>query len=234
MEIIIIDDEKIAVKETKKIIKRIAFITNIRINVKEFTKYNLELLKNIKNKNTFKIYILATIISGEKSGIEIAKIIRDYDINSEIIFLTNHSDKFIQVHENVRSVYHFITKGPSIDQELTKDIINIINNKYVKRFEYHTIHNDISLNYNSITHISRDKKERKLIIHTNENVHKVSMTFNEIKNYLDGRFKMSHRACLVNTERVENYDWKNKNVILDNGKSIPYLSKNYKNIVDDI
>ena len=55
MEIIIIDDEKIAVKETKKIIKRIAFITNIRINVKEFTKYNLELLKNIKNKTALLI-----------------------------------------------------------------------------------------------------------------------------------------------------------------------------------
>lgn len=228
MTFIIIDTEESAVKNTKNLIKELSYRFDTNFKIKVFNGYNQQLLSEIKNNETQKLYIIANVLNGNKSGIEIAQLIRKYDINSKIIFLTNYSELFNPVHEQVRSVYHFITKGQNFKSVLAKDILKIIDMFFTQRFEYHTVHNDISLNYKAITYISRDKEERKLIIHTDNNAHKVNMTFKEINCCLDHRFKMSHRACIVNTDRVENYDWQNKDILLDNGQHVPYLSKKYK------
>ena len=36
------------------------------------------------------------------------------------------------------------------------------------------------------------------------------------------------KACLVNTERIESYDWQHKMLYFDSGITIPYLSKKYR------
>ena len=50
----------------------------------------------------------------------------------------------------------------------------------------------------------------------------------DILELLDDRFKMVHRSCIVNTDKVSTYDWCNSKIILKNGTEVNYLSKKYK------
>lgn len=228
MEFIIVDKDQRTNIITKKIIRKISFHFPESINICTYNQYTPELELKIQNKNS-KIYIIAINLEGKVKGIDIAKRIREFDLKSVIFFLTTHSEMFNKVHQDIPMVYRFISKDQKFAIKLFKDLQNVINKIYDnKKFIYHSLHTDLTLFYKSITYINRDKKERKLIIHTDQNDYKVSMTFKEIGPYLDERFKMSHRACLVNTERIESYDWQHKMLYFDSGITIPYLSKKYR------
>ena len=45
---------------------------------------------------------------------------------------------------------------------------------------------------------------------------------------LDDRFYLSHRSCLINTDKVRKIDWKNSVIYFENGISISLLSRDRK------
>ena len=50
----------------------------------------------------------------------------------------------------------------------------------------------------------------------------------EISKELDGRFRQIHRACIVNKDRVNQFNWSKGYFQLDNGEKVDLCSKNYK------
>lgn len=235
MQFIIIEKDNKINKLIKNVIRRLAFHFSNDSKIAIFKEYNSELSTTIKDREC-KIYIIANDLDGKFSGVEIAKIIRKIDLKSIILFVTTHDELFTKVHESIPSVYRFIRKNKSFVRNLTCDLRKILlKNFQDKKFIYHTTHDDISIFLDSITYILRDKNERKLILYTDNNSYKLNLTFKKLLPYLDERFQMSHRSCLVNTERIEIYDWKNKELHLDSGITIPYLSRKYrKNIFNCI
>lgn len=229
IKIVIVEDEEVYSREIKKVIDKIKFKEEDELKTIIFKQYNNELCKFINNNDTRTIYILDIELKNSKSGIEIASMIRNVDWDSEIIFITNHDKMFETAHRNVYEVFDFIEKYHELETRLTKDLKIILSKNVDKKvFKYKGRNVDFQLYMDAILYIYRDKEDRKVIIVTDRSTFSVNLGVREILELLDDRFKMVHRSCIVNTNKVLVYDWNNSKIILRNGKEVNYLSKKYK------
>lgn len=229
IKIVIIEDEEVYTQQIKSIISKIKYKIDDEIKTIEFKAMNNELLNLIKNNDSRTIYILDIELKNSKSGIEIASIIRENDWDSEIIFITNHDKMFETAHRNVYEVFDFIEKYHNLDKRLIKDLKIILNKNIDKKvFTYKGRNVDLQLYLHSIKYIYRDKDDRKLVIVTDNSSFAINLGVKEMLDMLDERFKMVHRSCIVNSDKVSSYDWSNLKIIMNDGTKVNYLSKKFR------
>ena len=85
---VIVDDDENEIKHIKRLLEDIPGVIK---DIKSFNQVNNELKEEIHNVDVRKIYILDIELGNNKiSGINVAKLIRDVDFESEIVFITNH------------------------------------------------------------------------------------------------------------------------------------------------
>lgn len=229
IKFVIVEDDEKTLKNIKEIIAKEKYKIDTEVKTYEFKGYNKQLSSLISNPEEKTIYILDIELENSKSGIEIASMIRSNDWDSEIIFITNHDKMFETVHRNVYDVFDFIEKYHDLNKRLSKDIKAILNRtKDKKLFSYKGRNIDLQLYMNSINYIYRDKEDRKVVIVTDNSSYSINLGVKEILAELDDRFKMVHRSCIVNTDKVVTYDWNKSKIILSNGEEVNYLSKKYK------
>lgn len=221
---VIVDDDKDEIVHIKSLLNEVVKDDKEIIC---FNKLNADLKEEIKNTEIRKVYILDIELNDKVSGINIAKLIRDVDYESEILFITNHDNMFESVHRSVYEVFDFIEKFHDFDKKFKKDIKEIIKRNFDnKMFNYKVL----SIYYREIMYIYTD--DRKLVIVTPNNEYTVNMTIKEILTMLDGRFKQCHKSCIVNTDHIEKKDYKNGFIILENGMKVDFLSKKYMKDLD--
>jgi two-component system response regulator AgrA len=234
IKVVIVEDDKTTQLQIKNVL-RISDIYKEEIKIDYYTKFTSELKNTIKDNSERKIYIMDIELDGKVSGIEIAKFIRENDWESEIIFITSHDKMFEMAYRNVFEVFDFIEKFHHMESRLKKDL-NIIYKKNFdnKMFKYSSRNIDLQIFYHSILYLYRDKDERKLVVCTDKNNYSINLNVTDALPYLDSRFKMVHRACIVNTDRVEAYNWTKGFFTLDNGKNVHMLSRKYKKEIEDL
>ena len=138
-----------------------------------------------------------------------------------------------QAYRSLYKVFDFIEKFHNFERRLEKDLKVILSKDYdTAMFKFKNRKITLQLYYKDITHITREKEERKLLIHTSTNNFALSMTMSEMMKKLDKRFKIVHRACIVNTNRVLKYEWAKGSFLLDTNEKVYLLSKNYRSEVD--
>lgn len=229
IKIIVVEDEKIHQDKIKEVISKVLFKTNDDVKVEYFTKYNKSLQKIIDDDSMRKIFIMDIELEGNISGIQIAKKIRENDWESEIIFTTSHDKMFETVYRNIYQVFDFIEKYYNMSERLLKDLEIIFKKNFDnKMLTYSNRFFDLKIYYRSILYIYREKEERKLVIVTDTNIFKVGLTIPEMLGLLDNRFKQCHRSCIVNTDRVQKYEWNESYFVLDNKNEIDMLSKKFR------
>ena len=229
VKIIVVEDDEKDQKLIKRIINPFYFKYKENIKTIFYKKWNNALLKDIEDLSERKIYILDICLQSNITGINIALKIRENDWDSEIIFLTNHSNYEQKVYNNIFKVFRFIEKFDNMEDRLNECIDIILKKKNDKGvFKYKNNQIDLRIYLKDILYIYRDKDERKLVIKTTNNSFLVNITLDEILKELDERFKKVHRSCIVNTERVNKFDWKKGKFILDNSEEVELLSKKYE------
>lgn len=232
--IVVVEDEKNIQEQIKKILRKLSFTNDIDINTKYFEKYNKELDIEINNDDYRKIYIMDIELKNSISGIEIAEKIRKNDWDSEIIFVTCHDKMFESVHRQVLDVFDFIEKFHNMEQRLEKDLKIIYNQKFDKKMlKIYSRNADLEIYFKNIFYITRDKEDRKIVIHTKEIDFKVVNTLSDILEKLDNRFVRTHRGCIVNKDHVVKYSFSDGYFILDSGKKVDLLSKKYRKEIED-
>lgn len=234
IKIVIVEDNKDMQIQLKNILRDTEF-SKEEIKIEYFTQFTTNLKNIIKDNAERKIFILDIELETKVSGIDIAKYIRENDWESEIIFITSHDNMFETVYRNVYEIFDFIEKFHHLESRLKKDLKVIYKKNFDnKMFKYSSRNIDIQIFYRSITYLYRDKESRKLIICTDKNAYAVNLSVTESLEFLDDRFKMVHRACIVNTDRVEVYNWVKSYFVLDNGKKVPMLSRNFKKEIEKL
>lgn len=230
---VVVEDDPKTQETIKDVLRRVVISKDNTINVKYFTKYSKELKKIIDDNSCRKVYIMDIELETKTSGIEIAKMIREKDWESEIIFITSHDKMFETVYRSVYQVFNFIEKFYNMESRLEKDIELIFQKNFDnKMFCVSNRNIDLQIYYRAITYISRDKEERKVLIHTDSNIFKLNMNLNDVMTLLDERFIQTHRSCITNRQRVHEWNWPKNYFILDNGEKVEYLSKKYKKEVE--
>lgn len=226
VRVVVVDDDKEELEHIKDLLDE---VVKEEKEVVTFTRLTDRLKKEIQNTDLRKIYVLDIEIGHKVSGISIAKLIRDVDWESEIIFITNHDKMFESVHRTVYEVFDFIEKFHEFDKRFKKDIQTILKRNFDnKMFVYKTNNIELNLYYKSILYIYRDTAERKLVIVTDSNKYMIGLSIKEIIPYLDYRFVKCYKSCIVNTARVQENNYKDGYFTLDNGEKVYMLSKKCK------
>lgn len=225
---IICDDKALFREKVIEIIDRVMMHNDILYEKYEFENYDDAFLKMMKRKTALKIYILDIEVNG-KSGIDIAKCIRKDDIDSMLIFCTAYYEKYKKDILKSRFLFlDFIDKSGNYQMELEESIKHAIKNlsmKNIIRFKNQNIIHTIATK--DILYIIRDK-DRKCTIQTTDNQIIVSKSLLELKSMLDNRFVYSHRACIVNYDRIAQFDKKNRTILFDNNMGIDLVSSRFK------
>lgn len=229
INLIVVDDDELYQSKIKKVLTELSVKHDYNFEVKYFKGLNKELKEIINSDEERKIYVLDIEIEGTKSGISIAQMIRENDWDSEIIFVTNHDKMFDKVFRTTYDVFGFIEKFDNFEERLSQSIKYIVTNKLDRKtFSYKSKYIDLRLRLKDINYIYRDTIERKIVLCTNNNKYLINKTLSSVIKELDSRFKMVHRACIVNTDKVTKYCWNKGYFILQNGEEVPLLSKNFK------
>lgn len=225
---IICDDKALFRKKVIEIIDRVMMRNDMLYEKYEFENYDDTFMDMMNQKKTLKIYILDIEVNG-KSGIDIAKCIRKNDIDSMLIFCTAYYEKYEKDILKSRFLFlDFIDKSGDYQTELEETIELAIKNlsmKNIIRFKNQNVIHTIATK--DILYIMRDK-DRKCTIQTTDNQIIVSKPLLEFKNMLDNRFVYSHRACIVNYDRIAQFDKKNRTILFDNNMGTDLVSSRFK------
>lgn len=186
-----------------------------------------------KNRNKKNIYILDIELKDNHNGMILAKEIRKYDSNGEIIFLTSHTTMVMYVFKYKLKALDFIDKQENIEKRLISNFDNILNSlsgeNSKKRFiEVKSGTRIYKLNLDEIINIQTTSINGKLRISTNNAQIEFYGQLKDIIKNLDGRFYRSHRACIVNKDyiRAINKEKYNLYILMKNGEK-SLLSRNY-------
>ena len=196
-----------------------------------FSDYNKDFYDAVNSKLPFKIYLL-DIETPTRSGIDVAREIRNKDVDSVIIFLTAHEELGNIVLKNDLMFLSFINKFDDCENRLGKSLekaLDLLNQKNTIRFNDRNVL--YTININDILYITKDSFERKTIIKTDYSEFKVNISLVNVINMLDNRFIQTHRACYINSDRKVKIDKKNKIIEFDNGETIDLLSDKYRKVV---
>lgn len=228
LDFVVCDDNEGLRRSVSNIIDSFMMKNNYAYKIKLYSDYNEKFMKEIDSFNRQKIYIL-DIEAPTKSGIDIARIIRQKDKESAIIFLTAHDECGYTVLKSCINFLTFISKFDDYEKRLgiaIKEAFKFLNVKKTLTFVEHNVTYNITVS--NILYITKDTVNRKSVIVTDNNTHKTYMTISELLKKLSPMFVQSHRSCIVNKERIEKIN-KNKNIIIfDNGMKIDLLSDGYK------
>ncbi len=224
---IIVDDIKkysdlISVIVTKVMMKN-KFVYKTHV----FSEYDDEFNKLMMSDLPNKIYIM-DIETKEASGIDIARKIRKFDIDSIIIFVTVYNEAGMVLLQDDLMFLTFLSKFDDFEDKLYNSInkaLSFIHHKKVIKFNDKGIIYTIS--FDDILYITKESTSRKSIIKTSYAEYSVNLTLKELVDLCDCLVQ-THRSCFVNMDRVRVIN-KHDNIIeFDNGETIDLLSSNYK------
>lgn len=232
---ILIDDDDFFNTKVKNVIDKIMFNNDIEYKINIF-KSPSKKLDSIIDDQTNKIYILDIDIENQ-NGLQIARKIRQNDWESPIIILTNYDLNLATILRDCYLILDLIYKyEDDMINKLTEDIKRSIKLKSIKNTiilkENNTIYRIFT---KDILYITKDTSTRKCQIVTLNNIYYTNQTLTKLLDQLKNDFIMSHRACIVNINRVNAIDTKNNIITFDNGNRIDLISRKYKkNIVEKL
>lgn len=224
---IVCDDDKKYLKLVKNVVDKYMMKNQLDYKTHLFTDYDDSFLKIVNAKMSYKIYIL-DIEAPTRSGVDIARIIRNKDINSVIIFLTGHQELGNLIIKDDFLFLSFINKFDACEQRLNNSLTKAIKVLKIRpkiKFKDNGVSYTIALD--NILYITRDSVDRKCIIKTDNMEFKIGKTLNTIMELLDANFVQTHRSCIINTNRVVSVNKSKKLVTFDNGETIDLVSDKF-------
>jgi len=234
LNFIVCDDEEPIRKNIINIISKIMMPIENEYKTYEFNNYDKEFMYILNKQIGKKIYILDIEVK-EKSGLNIAKQIRENDWDSIIIILTVHYELTYEALKSRLMLLDFISKFNQYENKLKEVLtlaLKIFNCGNILSFIFK--HVDYKIPYSDILYIVKDSDSRKIIIRTFYNDYLSNMTLNEIEKKLNNDFCRTHRACIVNIKNVKSFDYSNRVITFKNNEKINLFSRTYKKEVQKV
>lgn len=223
------EDNKRINQTIGQVIDKVMLQNNLAYQKMMFLDYNTKFISCIEQNLSNKIYIL-DIETPSSTGIEMARKIRQKDINSIIIFLTAYKEKYQEtILSSEFMFFAFISKMDDYEQILYEKLTKALSYTFKKNAIRFTDQGVLyTIPTEDILYVTTDTQARKTLLITDYTTFKVNKTLQEVSLLLDEAFVQTHRACILNKNRVIEMDMKNRKIIFDNGTSIDLLSREYK------
>lgn len=230
VNIIVCDDNNKDRNNILEVVNNFMIKNKIEYKTHVYDDYNKRFDEIIDSKIPFKIYLL-DIETPSGSGIDIARKIRQKDVDSVIIFLTVHEELGTIILKNDLMFLSFINKFDNFKLRLNKSLkkaLDLLNHKNIIKFTDRNI--IYTINVDDILYLTKESFERKTIIKTDYTEFKVNKTLAELVGMLDDRFIQTHRSCYINEDRKVKIDKAKRIIYFDNGTSIDLFSEKYRKV----
>lgn len=225
---IICDDNKVVNKTVVDITNRVMMKNKLAYKVHTFFDYDTQFRKIMNSSLPSKVYIL-DIETPSASGIDIARRIREKDVDSIIIFLTSHEELGATILKSELMFLTFVSKFDNYEEGIESSInkaLDFLDQKNIIRFYDHNALYTIPSK--DILYVTRDSVERKCIMKLDYGEFHLTKSLNQMQQMLDGNFVQTHRACIVNLRRVRKVKISKREITFDNGLTIDLISDSYK------
>ena len=229
LRFIICEDNQQFMDKIKTIINKAMMIYNFDYKISKFSEYNKEVEKIIKDENEQKIYIL-DIELPKISGLEIASTIRENDMDSTIIFLTVHNECRNDVFYSRLLALDYIPKDrlwTDRFEETIKHTVKAINRKRVLLYQFN--YSSYRVPLKDIVYIDKVQDVQKCLIHTdNGEIFEITSGVAALARRLGPCFFQTHKACIVNVEKIKSVNYAQGIITFLNGESVYLLSVRQK------
>lgn len=228
LNIVICDDNKRDLKKVEKLVDKFMTRNNYDYKKHIYNDYDDNFMRLVNSKLPFRIYIL-DIETPSRSGIDVARVIRNKDLDSVIIFLTGHDELGRVILQNDLMFLSFVNKFDNLDKRLNEILYKAMDLvKFRRVVKIEDGNNTYIIDLNDILYLSKDTFARKTTIRTDYAEYMVRKSLTQLFKLLDDRFVYSHRACIVNKKRISRIDKSNRIIYFDNNETIDLLSDKYK------
>ena len=197
-------------------------ISTILENV--FTKYNYDASISFKttdanqlltyvDSNKIDVLILDINLQSSKTGLDLARIIREKYKNIYLIFTTGHIEYVMLAYKY--KTFDYIVK-PFSSERLEETIIRLFDDinglpsKYIKIDNKNTI-----IDEDEIEFIKRDGM--KVIFHTSFHDYDTYSSFNKLQEVLPNNFIRCHKSYVINANNIKNIDFVESKIYFKNG-----------------
>jgi len=195
-----------------------------------------------KNLGKCFIYFLDVELVNELNGIELAKVIRNYDSKGYIVFITSHAEFSLLTFKYKVQAFDYILK--SDNKGLQSSILDCLNEAYKDYKSIDILEKEkISINlgnriekfpFEEIMFFETTKVNHKLCIHTIKGHFEFYGKMKDLEDELPSFFYKAHRSYLVNTTKIKSFDKTNKTIYMVNDEacyaSLLYLKGLIKNV----
>ena len=221
LNIAVCDDEKVIREQINELIGRQKQDINI-----EFYETGDELLAAEKQ---FDIVFLDIQMNGT-NGIETARILRERNENTILIFITGLREYVFEAFDV--AAFHYLLKP--IEESKFTEVFQRAKKQLEKRKKQRQEPLFIKIGKRSITLekgniLYIESRAKKVGIHTTRETIEAYASMNELERQLGGSFFRCHRGYLVNLAYVAEYN--DESIILNNGECVYLAKKRYGEFV---
>lgn len=173
------------------------------------------------------IVLMDIDLNSNKNGIDMAEALYSISQNTQIIYVTAYTDRFIQdVFLRQANVCGFLNKpiqGSYLRKMVAKAEKRAAENRTVT---ISSKKGTFTLFENDITYIESNK--RRLTFHTKEKVYEIYGSMSEYLVRLSDRFVVTHQSFAVNKSCI--MGMRQKEIVLTDGTSVPISRANRKTV----
>lgn len=225
---VIVEDQANQREHISKLIIKYMMKNKFEFDIIEFETETKKLREFIQESENNNIYILDFQLPNS-NAIEIARYIRQSDWKSPVIVLSAYGGMAYETFKQRLQILDFVNKQFEVEKNLFELFDICLKQLEVSAsLKFKTNGIDYNIPFDKIIYIYRNTAERKAIIVTNNTEFKISLNMDKIFEKLDQRFKISHKACIVNSDKIELINWKENKITFNNNKHIYLLSKTHK------
>ena len=223
------DDEKQQLELYKPMFTNIEMRQDIKLNVEYFLSGNFMLERFQSEKNPFDLVYLDMDMD-EKSGLDLAKEIRqNYHSDCLILFLTNYP-KYMQNSFDVRA-FQYMIKPVQFDEFEKK--FNAAR-KYLEKDDKNRVvlkidEDNVVFFTNEIYYIEKEKSSKQFLVYLEDKCVVAKGVLSAIENQLlEQHFMRTHRSYLVNMKHIRRIQ--KNDLVLSNGNLVPISRRKEKEL----
>lgn len=225
---VVLEDNPLHRKKTKDIIVNYMMKNRFEFDILFFEKETETFINLVESHDCNYIYILDFELPNT-TAIDVARRIRKKDWVSPIIIFTVNGGMAYETFKQRLQILDFVNKQFEAEKNL-HELFDICFKqlKVSNNFKYRIGKVDYSINFDKILYIYKDTVERKSVVVTDKNKYKIPLNLVKVKELLNEDFIFTHKACIVNSKRVDAFVWNENKIVFDNGMETSFLSKSHK------
>lgn len=235
LNVILCEDNKKQRERFESIIKAIIEKNNLSAQFAVSAESPEEVIKYLDAANEGTgIYFLNIDFKSNMNGLELAKIIRKYDNDGYIIFITTHSEMTPLVFKYKIEAMDFIIKDDfnSMKSQIEECLLEACSKQLrvvSKRNDFLTVEAErkfINIDLNEILFFETADKNHKIRLHTLDSNIEFYSTMKELEERLKDDFCRTHRSYIVNLKNIKEVDKSKFTITMINDETC-YISVRY-------